>query len=1201
MLNKLKEFSLSEVEERVLAFWRREGIFEKTRRKKRTGRQKKFVFYEGPPTANGRPGIHHLLARAFKDVILRYKTMAGFSVVPRKGGWDTHGLPVELEVEKKLGLRSKREIEEYGVAAFNKKCRESVWQYKDEWERMTERMGFWIDLDRPYVTYENNYIETLWWIFRRISEEKLLYEGHKVVPWCPRCGTALSSHEVAQGYREVTEDSVYVKFKLKEGQKIGSFKTDNRTYILSWTTTPWTLPGNVALAVGKRIRYRAVRDKGARVVYIIAEDLADKVLGAGYEAGDVFYGEDLVGLAYDPLFVIPFIKKDKRASAAYKIYSAGFVTTTDGTGVVHTAVMYGEDDYELGKEVGLPECHTVDEEGRFLKGVPAGLAGLSVRSKQANEKIFEYLKIKKLLFKVEPYTHEYPFCWRCGSALLYYARHSWFIKMSTLRKTLLKENNEINWIPSYIQKGRFGEWINEVKDWAISRERYWGTPLPIWKCTGCGETKVVESVDELDALVPKNGNRYIVMRHGEAENNTKHLINNWPEPVKLPLTPKGKKQVEASARKLKKENIDLVFASDLTRTKQTAEIVCDILGLSKIRFDQRLREFDMGDFNGKTYEAYKSYYASRAEKFEKRTPNGENFTDLRTRLYRFISEMEKKYKNRTILIVTHDAPVYLLHSILKGWSTKDALDEKNKRGSDYIVNAGFEREVLKAVPRDETGEFDLHRPYIDAMQFPCAKCGKPMRRVPEVADVWFDSGAMPFAEEHFPFEQTKDGKRKGASSRTLKGVQYDLQSAMRRLQYPADYICEAMDQTRGWFYTLLAVSALLGQRAPYKNVISLGLVLDKNGQKMSKSKGNIVDPWEMMKRYGVDTVRWYFYTVNPPGEPKRFDESELIKVSRQIFQLLYHSFAFFETYGQKNQNTKIKNQSSKNILDRWIIARLMETHRAVSQNLNRYDVGEAARAIGLFVDDLSRWYIRRSRRRFQRPDETPLGEKDFASASATLRVVLLEVSKLLAPFAPFFAEALYRSLPAHLKSSVHLETWALSVPSVGARKNTRLLQNMREVRDLASAALARRAELGIKVRQPLQKLTIRPQKSKIASELLEILKDEINVKEIVFDPKLKEAFVLDTEITHELREEGWLRELTRTVQGLRQDAMLEPKDEITLFVETGEELRHVIQANEETFARDVGTKRIEYKRTDRFTLEFETKIDGMDIWIALRR
>lgn len=1200
MLEKLDKFSPAEIEEKVLAFWKARRVFERSVAARARGpKRKEFVFYEGPPTANGHPGIHHVVARAFKDVVLRYKTMAGFHA-PRKGGWDTHGLPVELGVEKQLGLRSKKEIERYGVAAFNRKCRESVWQYKDEWERLTERMGYWLDLEHAYITYENSYMETLWWIFRRVAEKKLFYEGHKVVPWCPRCGTALSSHEVAQGYREVTETSVFVKFRLLPGQAIKNWTVNGATFVLSWTTTPWTLPGNVALAVGREIEYLIVETEGAKgsETCILAAPRIGVLDGVPHRVLRAVKGKDLVGLSYEPLFSVPAIAKDAKAGAAYKVYAADFVTTEDGTGVVHTAVMYGEDDYELGTEVGLPEVHTVDEEGKFIRGVP-GLAGLSVKSKEAQEKIFSHLKIKNLLLKTEEYTHEYPFCWRCGSALLYYARHSWFIGMSALRGALRAGNETVNWVPAHLKEGRFGEWLKEAKDWAISRERYWGTPLPVWRCDACGETKVLGSVAELDGLVPSRRNRYIVMRHGEAENNTRHLINNWPEPVKLPLTPKGRKQVEASAKRLRKEGIDMVFASDVTRTKETAEIVRAALDLPKVRFDPRLREFDMGGYNGKTYEEYKNYYASRAEKFTKRTPHGENFTDLRTRLYDFLQSVERDHEGETILIVTHDAPVYMLHSILMGWSTEDALAEKNRRGEDYIGNAGFEMSGFRGVPRDETGAFDLHRPFIDAMTFPCPACGGKgtMRRVPEVADVWFDSGAMPFAQAHFPFEQMANGKRQAAGNKKQK-TDVNMGSAMRALPYPADYISEAVDQTRGWFYTLLAVATLLGREAPYRNVISLGLVLDKNGQKMSKSKGNIVDPWDMIQKYGVDAVRWYCYTVNPPGEPKRFDEADLAKVSRQFFQILYNSHVFYRTYADQRANGKGQT-ASKNVLDRWVLVRLAETRAAATAGLDAYDIGSAAKAIESFADDLSRWYIRRSRRRLQRPDATPEGKRDFGAASATLRGCLLGAAALVAPFAPFFADALYCSLPGHGKESVHLEDWIKNKePKI---KDKKLLADMAEVRMLASAVLAKRAELGIKVRQPLGELKLKGAALKGKEDLLEILKDEVNVKEVSFDPALEGDFELDTEITHELREEGWLRELVRTVQGLRQDAKLEPKDRVTLFVEAGEELASVLERNAASFKKDIGAKTVEFKRTDRFKAELATKVDGMDVWLALRK
>ena len=1108
--------------------------------------------------------------------------MSGY-YVPRRAGWDTHGLPVELEVEKKLDLKSKKEIEQYGIAKFNEACRQSVWQYKDEWERLTRRMGFWLDLKNPYITYENNYIESVWFLLKQIWEKKLLYKGHKVVPWCTRCGTALSSHELALGYKEVKDTSVYIKFKLKT--KNSKLKTRGDIYVLSWTTTPWTLPGNVALAVGKSITYQVVRSKDTGENYIVAQDLASKVLTTEYKILTTIQGKDLIGLEYEPLFDVPALKSD----TSYKVYPADFVTTTDGTGVVHTAVMYGEDDYNLGKRIGLPQHHTVDEQGKFTKDVKE-LEGRSVKSKETEELIFEYLKSKNLFLRTEEYTHDYPYCWRCGTPLLYYARDSWFIAMSSLRSKLLASNKKINWVPETIKDGRFGEWLREVKDWAVSRERYWGTPLPIWQCEQCGKAHVPGSVKDLESLAPKSTNKYIFIRHGEAESNTKHMVVSWPEKKPYHLTLKGRTQIEAAARKIKKEKIDLFFASDLTRTKESAEVLKEKLSLPKIVFDARIREFDFGDFNDMPYDAYRGYYGSRHEKFLKRAPNGESFADLRARLYDFVREMEKKYQGKTILIVTHESCVWMLQHIMQGWTSTDAVAEKDRRGEDYVKNGEVEYGTLRSVPRSETGEFDLHRPYIDEFSVECPKCKTAMHRVPEVMDVWFDSGAMPFAQEHFPFRFNLK-----LTAKTPKLTPQNLKALIKKIDFPADYIVEGIDQTRGWFYTLLALATLLGLEAPYKNVIALGLILDKHGQKMSKSKGNIVSPWDMIAKYGVDVVRWYCYTVNPPGEPKRFDEADLGKVSRQFFQLLYHSYVFCETYSDRNLKPKTLNLKPSHILDRWVLARLNETINVVTKSLNVYDIGTAARNIENFAGDLSRWYIRRSRRRLQKPES----QEDYAAASATLRYALLETAKLMAPFTPFFAESLYLSLDGK-GLSVHMAEWT-KVDQKSKIKNQKLLTDMAKVRDLASAVLAKRAERGIKVRQPLRELGIRNQELSGQKELLEILKDEINVKTISFDKNLKEDFVLDAEITHELREEGMLRELMRTIQGLRQDARLEPKDTIALMMEGDKEFASIVEKNTALIKKETNAASVEWKRSEKFDAECDTKINESDIWIGLRK
>ncbi|MFA6407512.1 MAG: class I tRNA ligase family protein [Candidatus Paceibacterota bacterium] len=1176
MLKDDKLFSLPDIEERILTFWKKQDVFkqtlEKNKKKSTRGKKKKFIFYEGPPTANGRPGIHHVLARSFKDVVPRYKTMQGYEV-PRKGGWDTHGLPVEIEVEKALGLKSKKEVEQYGVAAFNAKCKESVWKYKDEWERLTERMGFWLDMEHPYITYENKYMESLWWIFSEIFKKGLLYQGHKVVPWCTRCGTTLSSHELALGYKEVEDTSVYIKFKVKKGEKIGaSFIADNATYILSWTTTPWTLPGNVALAVGEKIEYARVTvgETKKKETYILAESRLSILEGA-HKTEEIIQGKELVGVSYEPLFPIAAFVTGTAKNTSYKVYPADFVTTSDGTGVVHTAVMYGEDDYNLGKKVGLPELHTVNEQGKFVEGVPE-LAGMYVKAKEVEEKIFAALAAKKNLLRTEPYTHEYPFCWRCSSPLLYYARHSWFIKMSLLRDVLTKENKSIHWTPENLKEGRFGEWIREVKDWAISRERYWGTPLPIWECGECKTTTTIGSVEELEKAQKASGNRYIFVRHGGAESNLKNILSSWPETTKSHLTLKGTIQVGKAARKLLNEKIDFIFSSDITRARETAHIISQKLNVPVI-YDERLREINVGDMNGLPIKNYTDFFTTPMEKFTKAPFHGETLTELRARMLDFITSIEAKYGKKTILIVGHDDPLWMLESTMQGWLPQESLKVKEERGGVSIKNAEMREVPFRMIPRDTTGAFDMHKPYIDSVTFKCTKCEGVMKRIPEVADVWFDSGAMPFAQAHYPFEHGKGSKNE--------------------LDFPADYISEGIDQTRGWFYTLLAISVLLGRTAPYKNVISLGLVLDKNGQKMSKSKGNIVSPWDMIQKYGVDVIRWYFYTVNGPGEAKKFDEAELGKVSRQFFALAYNSFVFFNMYGDPRAVGK-SISGTPHILDKWILARLNETILTATEQFEAYEIGNAARAIEAFTDDMSRWYIRRSRRRLQKPES----KKELETVSRVYGHVLLEFSKLLAPFSPFFAEALYKSLITKEKASVHLEDWPLADKKL---IDIDLIVAMKEVRILANLGLAKRAEKAIKVRQPLAALKVKSQILKGKDELLEILKDEVNVKEIIFDKTLVDDAELTTEVTQALREEGWLREIVRFVQGLRQDASCSPKNTITVHMEVPQEFSDVIRKNEAWIRKEVNATKVECKRADRFSAELETKLDGQNIWLCIRK
>ena len=1100
-------------EEEILKFWEENKVFEKTLDKNSkagifSGR-KDFVFYEGPPTANGKPGIHHLEARAFKDAIPRYKTMQGF-YVRRKGGWDTHGLPVELQVEKQLGLKSKKDIEEYGVAEFNKKCKESVWQYIDLWNSFTKRIGYWVDGDNPYVTYHNSYIESVWSILKKVEDKKLLYKDYKVVPWCPRCGTALSSHELAQGYENVKDLSVYTKFKIINE----NFKDK---YLLAWTTTPWTLLGNVALAVGNDIEYVEAKLDGE--ILILAKERLS-VLEKEYEIIATHKGSEIVGLEYEPLY--PFIKENCKGEGldrAYKVYSADFVNTEDGTGIVHTAVMYGQDDFVLGTEMGLPKFHTVDDSGHFVKGT-GFLEGRFVKDEETTVEIIKDLAHRNLLFKKEKYEHSYPHCWRCKTPLIYYARDSWYIKMSELREKLVKENEKINWEPDYIKEGRFGEWLREIKDWAISRERYWGTPLPIWQNKE-GKKVVIGSIEELKKHTKKSGNKYFAMRHGEAEQNISGIINSDLKNV-FHLTEKGKDQVLQAGDKLKGKNITKIFSSPFDRCKETAFIVAEKLGIKKedVKIDNRLFELRAGDQNeGKLWSDYVKNFKDTKDRFINAPEGGESLYDLSRRVGEFIYELESKYSNENILIVSHEAPVTGLHTVVKGADIEEAVKIKDKKpyGFGYAEISELD---FAPLPHNENYELDLHKPYIDEVKL-IDENGDELIRVKEVLDVWFDSGAMPFAQ---------DG---------LGG---------KEMQYPADYISEAIDQTRGWFYTLHAVGVLMDKGFAYKNVICLGHILDEKGKKMSKSVGNIVDPWVMIEKYGVDALRFWMYSVNQPGESKNFDERSVDEIVKKVFNMISNILVLYYLY--KTEETK-PNRESKNVLDKWIISRLDELVGKGTEYLDNFKLFEATRLIKDFVNDFSTWYIRRSRDRFKSDNE-----RDKHDALSTTLFVLKELSKYMAPFTPFFAEDVYRSLRTEDDPiSVHLTDW----PKAG-EVDKEVLEDMEEVRRVVSLALEKRNTAGIKVRQPLSKLKIKNAKLKNKKEYTDLIRDEVNVKEIIFDEKIEAEGELDTNITEELKKEGDIREFVRAVQELRKENSLTPDQKITIRIETDEAGKSFIES-----------------------------------------
>ena len=1133
------------VEKDVLSFWKENKVFERSLENRK--KAKRFVFFEGPPTANGFPPIGHFLARVYKDTYGRYKTMRGFYVL-RKAGWDTHGLPVEIEIEKELGFKNKKDIEKYGIAEFNKKAKESAWKYKTEWEEMTKRMGYWLDMDDPYITYENKYVESLWAIIKKIWDKKLLYLAHRVVHFCTRCGTPLSSHEVAQGYKTITDKSVIVKFKI-QNSKFKSIEGD--IYILAWTTTPWTLPGNVALAVGKDIDYAVVEWKGEN--YILAKDLVEKVLGTGgyLLVADGYKGSDLVGLEYEPLFDI----KELKSSKSYKIYDADFVSTDEGTGVVHTAVMYGEDDYDFGTKIGLPKFHTVDEQGRFIN-VESELDGLYVKDPATEELLLQKLTTNGYLLMASFYEHDYPFCWRCDTPLVYYAKNSWFIKMSVVNDQLLKNNQKVNWIPEHIKEGRFGQWLRERKDWAFSRERYWGTPLPVWVCqTGKnqkspkrpvalgallakiknqnerGDCLVIGSLDDFDKYRYRKPNTYWLMRHGESEHNVKHVID--PGSHNFHLTSKGQKQTKKSViefkKKLAKKNrsIDFIVASSVMRTQETAKIAAEILDVD-VTTEPRLKEIQLGPtlsgcHDSKYYEQYPTY----GLKFEQRPVDGESLTDLHARMWGLIKELENKYEDKNILVVSHEYPIWMFVDVANGWTVEESIAEKEKRGDDFITFAQLEPVTVRNLPRDNDGYVDIHRPYIDDIVLTHPRFGVPMCRVPDLCDVWFDSGAMPYAQWHWPFENEKQFKE----------------------QFPADFIVEAIDQTRGWFYTLLAISTLLNKGAPYKNVMVLGHTLDEKGRKMSKSLKNFVPVKELMDKYGADVLRWYFLSSMAMGESKSVIPKEIEAKFKGFITTLDNCVRFYELYG--NEPTTNNQQPTTTALDRWILSKLNGLVYEATIKMDEYDLTSAARAIEKFVvDDLSNWWLRRSRKRKE--------------ALGLLRFVLLEVSKIIAPFIPFIAEDIYRRLykgtrnietspapgkplarPGKYRVSVHLHDW----PKTDKKLiNKNLEEKMDKMREVVTVGLALRKERQVKVRQPLASIIL-PENTRSnlvleKSDLGELIKDELNVKEIKYDPNQKEKVVLDTELTQPLIYEGYARELMRQIQDMRKEAKYRLDDKI---------------------------------------------------------
>lgn len=1160
-------------EEVTLKMWREGGIFEKSLN--RPGRPT-FVFYDGPPFATGSPHYGHILSSMIKDTIPRFKTMQGYNV-PRRWGWDCHGLPIENMVEKEIGLKSKKDIEEYGLQRFNEVAREFVLRYTDIWREQIPRFGRFVDMDHDYRTMDTPYTESVWWAFKTLHNKGLIYEGFKSMHLCPRCGTTLSNFEVNQGYKDITDISVYVLFRLLDKSSASD------TAILAWTTTPWTLPGNAALAVGADITYVEVEvslpvsppsnpvvtspatpDRAAPIKKII---VAKDRLGAvpGLTAPKIlreFKGSDLVGKSYVPVF--DYYAQDKTLANrdnGWKVYVADFVTTTDGTGIVHIAPAFGSDDYELSLTNKLPFIQHVGIDGKF-KAEVLDFAGQLVKpkadedgTKDANQKadieIIKYLARKGGLYAKEKITHSYPHCWRCDTPLLNYASSSWFVKVTDIKDKLVAENRKINWVPHEVGQYRFGNWLAGARDWAISRSRYWGAPIPVWRTIGVKdsdrEIKIISTRAELRAAL-KPRNRYIIVRHGQAENNLR-LIMSSSLSAKHDLTAKGREQVMQTAAKLKSEGIDIIIASPFLRTEETAKMIANELGLQYIT-DPRIGELQAGIYDGKSTSEYRETFADHHDRFTWAPDKAETYMDVRRRMMAFIYDIDSKYEGKTILIITHDTPGWLLVSGSLGLNNSESLALRGKTNF-FLQNAEIKRFDFVPLPHNDKYEFDAHRPYIDKVTLTDSK-GRPMQRVPDVFDCWFESGSMPFAEQNYTGVASenfnpKPGLFNGLFGRLFGGI--GGTGGAKNSGYPADFISEGLDQTRGWFYSMLVLGVALFDRAPYRNVIVNGLVLAEDGKKMSKRLKNYPDPMDVVNKYGIDAVRFFMLSSSVvASEDLCFSEKGVDEVVKKVINKIDNVISFYKMYAEVAENSvaiksdSVTSPNPTNVLDRWILLRLAETTKLVTDNLEKYTLNSAARPIGEFIDDLSVWYIRRSRDRFKSAD---LSDKN--SALATTRFVLEILSKIMAPFMPFLAENIYQQVcgvrmedsdssnEANSPESVHLAAWPerdLGLPNLVKDKN--LLTDMQEVRRTVTLALEARMRSGIKVRQPLQALTITNAKIAGDAAISTLIKDEVNVKEIKFGPEL----ALDTELTPELRDEGIFRELVRMIQDARKEAGL---------------------------------------------------------------
>ncbi len=1107
--------TISQKEQEVLAFWQENKIFEKSIETPASNAPKgNFSFYDGPPFATGLPHYGHILAGTIKDAIPRYQTMKG-NTVRRVWGWDCHGLPIENLIEKKLGLKSKKDIEDYGIDKFNKDANDSVLQYEEEWKKVVPRLGRWIDMDSPYKTMDASYTESIWWAWKTLYEKKLAYEGAKMMHICPRCETTLAQSEVGMNYEDVTDLSVTAKFELVD---------EPGTYVLAWTTTPWTLPGNTALAVNENITY--VKIEGHQAVklgeekvdmkhyfFILSKKIyeeqsveglsyTDKRLFQGYvcEVVEEFTGDKLVGKSYKPPFTYFENTDIENKENIWKIWHADFITEEAGTGIAHEAPAFGAEDMELAKANNIPIIKHIKMDGTFIPLI-TDFAGMKVKvagdSQSADIEIIKWLAHNGKLFEKHKVIHSYPLCWRCKTPLLNYATSSWFIDVPKIKSKLLSENQNVGWTPAHTKDGRFGKWLEGAREWAVSRTRYWGAPLPVWKNSDGSEIRIIGSLQELaEQSITKPKNTYYVMRHGEALSNERSVLETKGDPNNH-LTEKGKKQVIEALSFIKTLNIDMIVASPFVRAQETANIISSMLELP-ITTEEKIREYNMGDFDGKPAHEYLEHFGHTYLKYNTRPGNGETHGEMMNRSMSAIYDIEEKHEGKTILLVTHGGPARMMLAGGALLTEEEVLqDEQAVITTLYLGNAEVRKLDLKIVPRDETGAINLHRPYIDQVGMMDSN-SQIMKRIPDVFDCWFESGSMPFASVHYPFENKQVFDK----------------------NYPAQFIAEGVDQTRGWFYSLINLGVGLFDKAPFEHVIVNGLVLASSGVKLSKSEKNYTDPMELVEKYGADAMR-YALLSSPvvKGENLQFDDENISDVYKKCISRLENVVTLYE---MNKVEGVMSNVSSDNVLDIWMISRVHELVKNSTLGYDNYLLDDATRGIGEIIDDISVWYTRRSRDRLK----GEIKNEDTRKAHETLTYTLLTLAKVMAPVMPFIAERIYKQMGGP-KESVHLESW----PEDG-EINKEVIDSMKVVREVVSLGLMKRTAEKINVKQPLLTVTF---KKEIDSKYFNLIKDELNIKEVISNPSQEEDVILDITINEELQREGDMRKLQRALQELLKE------------------------------------------------------------------